>query len=107
MPAALAGEDHAPGLVGLFGEQVLGQRRDREPRLLLDLALELARAPARVAGEDADADDAGIGGPDLTPWLLARVAELTNGAAVRANTALIVNNARVAAEIAGQLGRRS
>jgi pseudouridine-5'-phosphate glycosidase len=55
----------------------------------------------------ADADDKGISGPDLTPWLLARVAELTNGAAVRANTALIVNNARIAAEIAGQLGRRS
>jgi pseudouridine-5'-phosphate glycosidase len=53
----------------------------------------------------ADAAAAGIGGPDLTPWLLARIAELTNGAAVRANTALIVNNARVAGEIAGQLGR--
>jgi pseudouridine-5'-phosphate glycosidase len=64
---------------------------------------------ARDAVDQAitDADDAGIGGPDLTPWLLARVAELTNGAAVRANTALIVNNAQVAAEIAGQLGRRS
>ena len=34
-----------------------------------------------------------------------RIAELTNGAAVRANTALIVNNAGVAAEIAGQLLR--
>jgi pseudouridine-5'-phosphate glycosidase len=55
----------------------------------------------------ADADDKGISGPDLTPWLLARIAELTNGAAVRANTALIINNARIAAEIAGQLGRRS
>jgi pseudouridine-5'-phosphate glycosidase len=51
----------------------------------------------------ADADEAGVAGPELTPWLLARVAELTGGAAVRANTALIVNNARVAAEIAGRL----
>ena len=55
----------------------------------------------------ADAEREGVSGPDLTPWLLARVAELTNGAAVRANTALIVSNARVAAEIAGQLGRPS
>ncbi len=31
-----------------------------------------------------------------TPWLLARVAELTDGASVRANTALIENDARVA-----------
>ncbi len=51
----------------------------------------------------ADADTARVAGPELTPWLLARIAELTDGAAVRANTALIVNNARVAAEIAGRL----
>jgi pseudouridine-5'-phosphate glycosidase len=51
----------------------------------------------------ADADAAGVAGPDLTPWLLARIAGLTNGGAVRANTALIVNNARVAAEVAGRL----
>src|SRR4029079_17894551 len=39
-----------------------------------------------------DADAATIAGPELTPWLLARIAVLTGGAAVRANTALIVNN---------------
>jgi pseudouridine-5'-phosphate glycosidase len=62
---------------------------------------------ARVAIERAiaDAGAAGVTGPELTPWLLARIAEVSDGAAVRANTALIVNNARVAAEIAGQLGR--
>lgn len=48
----------------------------------------------------ADADSAGIHGPELTPWLLARIAELTDGASVRANTALIVNNARVAGQLA-------
>jgi hypothetical protein len=47
-----------------------------------------------------DADDAGIAGPELTPWLLARIAALTRGASVRANTALIVNNAAVGARIA-------
>jgi pseudouridine-5'-phosphate glycosidase len=36
----------------------------------------------------------------MTPWVLARVAELTDGASVRANTALIVNNARAAGELA-------
>jgi pseudouridylate synthase len=55
----------------------------------------------------ADAEAAGIGGPELTPWLLARVAGLTNGASVRANTALIVNNARVAARIASVLAALS
>jgi pseudouridine-5'-phosphate glycosidase len=48
----------------------------------------------------ADADDRRITGPELTPWLLARIAALTDGASVRANTALIVNNARVAGELA-------
>jgi pseudouridine-5'-phosphate glycosidase len=50
-----------------------------------------------------DADAAGVAGPGLTPWLLARIGELTNGASIRANTALIVNDARVAAELAGRL----
>lgn len=60
---------------------------------------------AREAAESAarDADDAGIHGPALTPWLLARIAEITGGASVRANTALIVNDARVAGRLAVSL----
>jgi pseudouridine-5'-phosphate glycosidase len=48
----------------------------------------------------AEAAEAGVGGPALTPWLLARIAVLTDGASVRANTALIVNDARRAGELA-------
>jgi pseudouridylate synthase len=70
-----------------------------------DAALPFDEAAAAVERAIAEADAARVAGPDLTPWLLARVAELTDGAAVRANTALIVSNARVAAEIAGQLSR--
>ena len=64
---------------------------------------------ARDAVEQAvrDAEDAGIHGPALTPWLLARIAAATNGASVRANTALIVNNARVAGQLAVVLARSS
>jgi pseudouridine-5'-phosphate glycosidase len=51
----------------------------------------------------ADAATAGLHGPALTPWLLARIAELTDGASVRANTALIVNDARFAGELAARL----
>jgi pseudouridine-5'-phosphate glycosidase len=40
----------------------------------------------------------------VTPWLLARVAALTDGASVVANTSLILNNARVAGELAAALG---
>jgi pseudouridylate synthase len=51
----------------------------------------------------ADAEAARIVGPALTPWLLARIAELTEGRSVPANTALIVNNARAAASLAASL----
>jgi pseudouridylate synthase len=45
-----------------------------------------------------------IGGRELTPFLLARMAEGSDGATLRANIALLENNARVAAEIARTLG---
>jgi pseudouridine-5'-phosphate glycosidase len=60
---------------------------------------------SRVADQAArEADEAGIHGPALTPWLLARIAAITDGASVRANTALIVNDARVAGQVASSLG---
>jgi pseudouridine-5'-phosphate glycosidase len=62
---------------------------------------ELARSAVERALADATA--AGIAGPALTPWLLARIAVLTDGASVRANTALIVNDARAAGELAARL----
>ena len=60
---------------------------------------------ARDAVEQAiaEAEASAVHGPALTPWLLARVAALTEGASVRANTALIVNDARVAGQIAAHL----
>ena len=61
---------------------------------------------ARNAIEQAisEAHGADVQGPATTPWLLARIAELTNGASIRANTALIVNDARVAGQLAVLLG---
>jgi pseudouridylate synthase len=47
-----------------------------------------------------DAGSAAIGGRELTPFLLARMAEVSEGATLRANIALLENNARVAADIA-------
>lgn len=41
-----------------------------------------------------------IGGRDLTPFLLSRMAQRSEGATLRANIALLENNARVAAQIA-------
>jgi pseudouridine-5'-phosphate glycosidase len=44
-----------------------------------------------------------ISGRDVTPFLLARLSELSQGATLRANIALLKNNARIAAQIAGTL----
>lgn len=48
----------------------------------------------------ADMDDLGIHGKDATPFLLGRIVELTEGASLAANIALVNNNARLGANIA-------
>lgn len=50
-----------------------------------------------------DATLAQITGPDVTPFLLARIGELTEGTSVAANRALLLNNASWAARIATAL----
>lgn len=64
---------------------------------------------ARDAVERAitDVEGAGVEGPALTPRLLARIAALTHGASVRANTALIVNDAGFAGRLAVLLAREA
>jgi len=64
---------------------------------LLDLEEPIERALA-------DAAAAHITGKRLTPYLLARLAEVTGGASIRANRALALHNAQVAAELAVALG---
>jgi pseudouridine-5'-phosphate glycosidase len=49
------------------------------------------------------AEQAGIQGKTATPFLLDVVSRLTEGRAQRANQALVVANARLAAEIAAEL----
>jgi pseudouridine-5'-phosphate glycosidase len=44
-----------------------------------------------------------VGGRELTPFLLSRMAQRSEGATLRTNIALLENNARVAAAIAGAL----
>jgi pseudouridylate synthase len=67
-----------------------------------------AEVPATVL-QDAlerallEANSQGIKGRELTPFLLKRLGELSEGATLRANIALLENNARVAGEIAGAL----
>jgi pseudouridine-5'-phosphate glycosidase len=52
----------------------------------------------RTALQQAEAE--GVRGKQVTPYLLSRLADLSGGGTLRANLALLRNNARVAAEIA-------
>lgn len=63
---------------------------------------ELPAGEANAAIEQAlaEAEQAGLRGRDLTPFLLRRVAELTGERSLRANLALLQNNVAVAARIA-------
>jgi pseudouridine-5'-phosphate glycosidase len=52
-----------------------------------------------------EAHEKGIRGKEVTPFLLQRIAELTGGKSMRANLALLLNNASLAAKIARTLHR--
>ena len=59
---------------------------------------------AEITAAIAEAAAAGVTGKRLTPFLLARLAAATGGASIRANRALALHNAEVAAELALALG---
>jgi pseudouridine-5'-phosphate glycosidase len=67
------------------------RREEALPHEEVDDAIQQARG---------EAHEQGIHGQLLTPFLLARMAELTGGASLKANLALLLNNARLAAQIA-------
>ena len=58
-----------------------------------------------IAQAQSEADAQGVTGKDVTPFLLQRIFELTEGRSLEANIALVRNNARLAAEIAKELAR--
>ena len=51
----------------------------------------------------AAADEAGVHGKDITPFLLAKVKDLTGGESLASNIQLALNNAKVAAQIAAAM----
>jgi len=65
-----------------------------------DAALPAAQIESAIAAALALAARDGISGKALTPFLLSELARATNGASVRANRALALNNVRVGAALA-------
>ena len=94
--AGLAG---LTGLTGLEGGVVIAN----------PIAAEHEIPQARIAGfieqALAEAREQGVAGAAITPFLLARVSELTGGASLVANIQLVLANARLAAQVAVQLAR--
>lgn len=50
-----------------------------------------------------DADRLGVTGKDVTPYLLGRIVEITGGASLTANIALVKANARLGAQVAAEM----
>jgi len=85
------------GALGLPGGQLVANPIPEAAEIPReDLAPVIARA-------SRDAADHGIAGKALTPYLLQRIFELTEGRSLDANVALVLNNARLGAEIACEL----
>lgn len=67
-----------------------------------EVPAEMLEQVLTTALEEAEREE--ITGAELTPFLLSQMAERSAGATLRANIALLENNARVAAEIARAVG---
>ena len=85
--------------LGLAGGQLVANPIPAEAEILRDRivpAIETALAEAAARG---------IAAKEVTPFLLARIFELTEGRSLQANIALVLNNARLAARVAAAIAQ--
>jgi pseudouridylate synthase len=68
-----------------------------------EVALSPSQMEAAIAQALAEAETAQVSGAAMTPFLLNRVSQLSGGASLQANLALLKNNARLAAQVAAAL----
>jgi pseudouridine-5'-phosphate glycosidase len=96
-PATIAAAHRMRAVLGLEGGQLVANP--------IPVADEIARADIRPVIEAAlaEAEAGGIAAKAVTPFLLARIFERTEGRSLVANIALVRNNARLAAAIAAAL----
>jgi len=96
-PKTIANAHLLRGQLGLPGGQLIANPIPQEAQI--------ARSELQpfIARAQQDAHQPGIVGKRVTPYLLQRLFELTEGRSLQANIALIENNARLAAEIAREL----
>lgn len=85
------------GQIGLPGGQLIANPIPTEAEIDAETL-----API-IAQATAEAETQGVTGKGVTPYLLSRIFELTEGRSLEANIALVLNNARLAAKIAGEI----
>ncbi|MGS4947049.1 pseudouridine-5'-phosphate glycosidase [Meridianimarinicoccus sp. RP-17] len=93
-PAAIARAARMRAVLGLPGGQLVALPIPEDDEIPVDLL-----APV-IAQAQADATAQGIAAKAVTPFLLSRIFDLTEGRSLTANIALVLNNARFAARIA-------
>jgi pseudouridine-5'-phosphate glycosidase len=96
-PAEIAAAHAMRGALGLPGGQLVANPIPARDEIARD------RLAPLIARAQADAEAAGITGKAVTPYLLQRLYELTDGASLEANIALVLNNARLGAAIAAEI----
>jgi pseudouridine-5'-phosphate glycosidase len=98
-PADVAGIMRAKWDLGLAGGIVVANPIPAEDEIPADeIGLIIDRALS-------DMDSLGIHGKDATPYLLGRIVELTDGASLTANIALVRSNARLGTAVAVEFAR--
>ena len=99
----------SPAEIVRFAETYLGLGMQSAVLVCQPVPADEALSPedAIPAEEQAsrEAQEQGIGGQKLTPFLLGRVKELTGGKSMQANLALLKNNAVLAGKIAVEMGK--
>ena len=70
-----------------------------------EYSMDAATIGAAIESALEAASTAGVKGKDVTPFLLAKVKELTGGESLEANIALVLNNATLAARIAVEFSK--
>lgn len=96
-PAQIAAAHQMRAALGLPGGQLVANPIPE------DYEIPAAELAPIITTAQADANRAGISGKGVTPYLLQRIFELTEGRSLDANIALVRNNARLAARIALEL----
>jgi pseudouridine-5'-phosphate glycosidase len=85
------------GQIGLPGGQLIANPIPAEAEIDAETLTPI------IAQATAEAEAQGVTGKGVTPFLLSRIFELTDGRSLEANIALVLNNARLAAKIASEI----